>query len=79
MCFALFPAHQEEHVLVLVPSPWECDQEGEEVPNYLDQNIAMPKKQTFRRNENSGLLGKRMRLARRELQQPYFQRHAPVR
>jgi hypothetical protein len=64
----LFPAHQEEHVLLLIPCPWKCDQEGEKVTNYLDKDVARSEKQALRGNENYGLLGKRMGLAGRKLQ-----------
>ena len=68
MCLTLLPAHQEKHVLPLTPCPWECNQEGEEVSNYLDMDIAMTEKQAIRGNENNRLLGKRMGLAGRKLQ-----------
>jgi len=64
----LFLAHQEEHVLLLTPCPWEYNQEGEEVSNYLDKDVAMAEKHTLRGNENYRLLGKRMGLAGRKLQ-----------
>jgi hypothetical protein len=67
-CLTLFPAHQEEHVLLLTPRPWECNYEGEEVSNYLDMNITMTEKQDLRGNENYRLLGKRMGLAGRKPQ-----------
>ena len=66
--FALFPAHEEEHVFLLVPCPWECNQEGEEVSNYLYEDVAMTEKQALRGNENYRLLGKRMGLAGRKFQ-----------
>jgi hypothetical protein len=65
---ALFQAHQEEDVLLLTPCPWECNQQGEEVSNYLDQDVAMIEKQALRGNENYRLLGKRMGLASRKPQ-----------
>lgn len=78
MRLARFPAHQEEHVLLLIPRPWERNQEGEEVSDYLDKDVARSEKQALRGDENYGLLGKRMGLAGRKLQQPYFQCHAPI-
>jgi hypothetical protein len=68
VCLTLFPAHQEEHILLLTPCPWECNQKGEKVSNYLDQDVAMTEKQALRGNENNGLLGKRMGLASRKPQ-----------
>ena len=75
---ALFPAHQKEHVLLLIPRPWERNQEGEEISDYLDKDVARSEKQALRGDENYGLFGKRMRLASRKLQQSYFQCHEPI-
>ena len=78
MNLALFPSHQIEHVLVFVPHPRKCDQESEEIPDDLNQDIAVAEKQTLRGDEDDGLLGKRMWLPRRKAQQPQFQSHIPV-
>jgi hypothetical protein len=74
----LLPAHQKEHVLVLVPCPWKRDKQGEEVSNDLYQDIAMAKKDTLCGDENYGLLGRGVMLASRKAQQVYLEGHASL-
>jgi|SRR5712671_5486221 len=77
VCLTLLPAHQKEHVLVLVPCPWKRDKEGEEVPNDLYQDIAMAN-EALCGDENYWFLGEGVMLISGKAQQVYFEGHASL-
>ena len=60
---APFPAHRRECILILSPS-FENDQVNEEFPDYFHVYGVYAKRRTFRADEDDGLPGNRMRLAR---------------
>jgi len=64
----LFPAHEKEHVFVLIVFLIKGDQKGKKVPNDFNVDEGVANEYSLRGDKDDGLLGEGMRLAGREHQ-----------